>query len=257
MLIRGGKTIVINSAKGGVGKTFIALNLAGLLARQNKKVLIIDLDLYSGGIGVSLNIKNNNSIFDLCEDIKNNRYQSFDNYINHFNEQIDVIVAPTDPREAAKTDAAYISNILSYAKHKYDALIIDTTHVFDAVNVIALEKADHIIEVFTNDLLDIKNMVNVIKLFKKTGIRNYTLLLNESVRPEKRTYTLFDMKHIIDAHVGYVISKQLQLANIEKYATEGEIPVLNDRVYNKYNNDWNKLEKLAADILSDQKEGIK
>lgn len=257
MLIRGGKTIVINSAKGGVGKTFMALNLAGLLSRLNKKVLLIDLDLYSGGIGVSLNIKNNSSIFDLCEDIKNKRYQSFDHYLNSYNDNIDVIVAPTDPREAAKTDAAYISNILSYAKNKYDAVIVDTTHVFDAINVIALEKADHIITVFTNDLLDIKNTANVVKLFKETNIKNYSLILNEAVRPEKRTYTLFDMKHIVDAHVDYVMTKQLHLIDIEKYAIEGEIPVLNNRVYNKYCNDWNKLEKLLNEVLSDKKVGIK
>lgn len=257
MLIRGGKTIVINSAKGGVGKTFLSLSLAGLLSRQNKKVLIIDLDLYSGGIGVSLNLKNNSSIYDLCEDIKNQRYQSFDHYLNTYNEYIDVIIAPTDPREAAKTDPAYISNILSYAKNKYDAVIIDTTHVFDAINVIALEKADHIIELFTNDLLDIRNTANVIKLFKQTNIKNYTLILNEAVRPEKRTYTLFDMKHIVDANIDYVITKQLHLKDVEKYAIEGEIPVLNSRVYNKYCNDWNKLEKLLDEVLTEKKVGIK
>ena len=45
-----GKIISINSVKGGVGKTTLAISLAGIYSLMKKKVLLIDLDLYSGGI---------------------------------------------------------------------------------------------------------------------------------------------------------------------------------------------------------------
>ena len=41
-----GKIITISSVKGGVGKTTMTLNLAGIYCELNKRVLIIDLDLY-------------------------------------------------------------------------------------------------------------------------------------------------------------------------------------------------------------------
>ena len=44
-----GKIITISSVKGGVGKTTLTLNLAGIYYLMKKKVLIIDLDLYAGG----------------------------------------------------------------------------------------------------------------------------------------------------------------------------------------------------------------
>ena len=48
MLNNKGISIVVASAKGGVGKTITTLNLAGIFEVLQKKVLIIDFDL-SGG----------------------------------------------------------------------------------------------------------------------------------------------------------------------------------------------------------------
>ena len=49
-----GKVISISSVKGGVGKTTLTLNLAGIYQQLKKRVLIIDFDLYSGGVATLL-----------------------------------------------------------------------------------------------------------------------------------------------------------------------------------------------------------
>ncbi|HHU55878.1 MAG TPA: Mrp/NBP35 family ATP-binding protein [Acholeplasmataceae bacterium] len=48
--IRKAKFIIIASGKGGVGKSYITANLAYALRRQNKKVGIIDCDIYGSSI---------------------------------------------------------------------------------------------------------------------------------------------------------------------------------------------------------------
>ena len=64
-----GKIITVSSVKGGVGKTTLTLNLAGLYFLMKKKVLIIDLDLYAGGIATCLNINNKRCYLYFCKTI--------------------------------------------------------------------------------------------------------------------------------------------------------------------------------------------
>ena len=62
-----GKIISVTSVKGGVGKTTMAINLAGIYYREKKRVLIIDADFYSGGVSTWLDIRNQKDIYILLD----------------------------------------------------------------------------------------------------------------------------------------------------------------------------------------------
>lgn len=63
----GGKIIAVASGKGGVGKSFVALNLGVELAVQKKKVLVIDADVGLGNIHILLGVNPKYNIVDLME----------------------------------------------------------------------------------------------------------------------------------------------------------------------------------------------
>ena len=62
-----GKSICVFSGKGGVGKTVFTLNLAGIFEAIDKKVLIVDLDLSSGGISLATNRPYDKTIYNFTE----------------------------------------------------------------------------------------------------------------------------------------------------------------------------------------------
>ena len=150
-----GKIITISSVKGGVGKTTMTLNLAGIYCELNKRVLIIDLDLYSGGIAASLNVKNKKDIYTMIDSMANNRFTELKKYVTTYNKNIDVLACPKDPRMGAKVSGRYIPVIFDLAKKEYDVVLVDTYHILDEINLTALDYSYMTLFIITNDIVDL------------------------------------------------------------------------------------------------------
>ena len=149
-----GKIVTVTSTKGGVGKTIALLNLAGTYEKLGLKTLVIDLDLYGGAVATYLNSNNDKTIFNLVEDLTNNRYEKIEDYLFSYSDKIDIIAAPKDPRMAGKIDSKYIPLILRNVIYKYNVILIDTSHTLDEINVVTLDNSDSILYVFTNDTFE-------------------------------------------------------------------------------------------------------
>lgn len=252
MSTKKGKTICISSSKGGVGKTFITTNLAGIFSLLNKKVLILDFDISNGAIAVTLNTPFEKNIYNFVDDYNNNRYHSFDNYITKYNEEIYFLAAPKDPRQAAKIDSRYIDIILDKAVNYFDIVLIDTSHIFNEFNISTMDKVDQILFVITNDLVDLKNMRSILSIFKDTNTKNYKILLNNSRDPFKKYFSLYDMKNLLRNNIDYTLSSDLYIKNMDAYNIEGKIISLDPKMPNVFNKDYVTLMTLASDIFKDE-----
>ena len=75
----------------------------------------------------------------------------------------------------------------------------------------------------TNDPLDLKNMRNVLTLFKDNEITKYKVMLNDSVANNRDYFSFYDLKVIIDNNVDYVISNKFYVSNMDAYVFDGKI----------------------------------
>ena len=66
-----GKTIVITSGKGGVGKTTSSANIGTALAMQGKKVCLIDADIGLRNLDVVMGLENR-IVYDIVDVVENN-----------------------------------------------------------------------------------------------------------------------------------------------------------------------------------------
>lgn len=220
-----GKIIAVTSAKGGVGKTVTTLNLAGTYHLLGYKVLIIDFDLFGGDIALSLNMKADKTIFNLVEDLSNNRYEKVEDYIYNYNENIDIISSVKDPRQANKIDSKYIPLILNTVLYKYDVILLDTTHILNEINIILLDNCDNILVLLSNDLYSLKNTRTFISILKDASFDNYYTVLNESIM-NKSYYTTFDIRSIIKNNIDFTLPKTLYINKLDKIVASGLIPIL-------------------------------
>ena len=248
------KIISIFSCKGGVGKTTTTLNLAGIYSLMGKKVLILDFDLNGGGIAVSLGVDAPKSIFNVVDDMSNNRFDTISNYVSMYNESIDVLAAPKDPRDAFKIDSKYIDLVISTAIYKYDVILIDTSHVLSPIVLKVLDRSDNILFMVTNDPVDLKNARSMIAIFEDTEKTNYKLVFNSSKDTGKDYFTMFDVKTILKHNIDYTIDNSFYIKDIDRYVIDKEILTLNKHIRFTKKSDVNKLTKLAEALL-DEKEG--
>ena len=246
-----GKVISISSVKGGVGKTTLTTNLAGIYYLMKKKVLIVDLDLYAGGIATVLNVSPKRDIYMLVDSISNNRFTTLRDYVSTYNSGIDVLSAPKDPRDVSRIESKYITKILDIAKREYDIILIDTHHLLDEMTLVALDSCHMSAFVVTNDLVDLKNMKSLLSIFNEARKDNYKIVLNNSRDTGRDYISLFDVRNIIKDNVDFTISKNFYVKNIDKYVLKGEILTLNKFINKMYSNDIKNMNKLAMSLITE------
>lgn len=223
MAIKKANVITVTSVKGGTGKTTTVLNLAGVLAKKKKKVLILDLDLNSGAIAPSLNVEITTDLYRLINDMNTNKFDNIENYVCTYNEYIDLIPAPKDPRLANKINCKYLSLVIKKVSMRYDFILIDTTHMLDNMNLLALDYSDYILYVITNDMIDLKSMKSMVSIYKDMDNDNYRIILNKSLDRNRSYFTEYDIKNILRSDIHYTIPSSFYVKNIDNYVVNGKI----------------------------------
>lgn len=249
MALNKAKIFTITSVKGGVGKTTIVLNLAGIYSRLEKRVLILDLDFYSGDIAATLNINYERDIYNLYEDLSNNKFSNLDDYVTKYNDNIKVIPAPKDPRFARKIEGKILDLILYKASMKYDVILIDTNHILTDINLFALDSSDQILYIINNDSMNLKNMKTLVSILNDMNKNNYKVILNNSNIKGKNYYNKYDIKNIINKNVDYIIPSSFYIKNIDKYIIDGKILTLDNNIYKKEKSAIKIYNMIASDLL--------
>ena len=246
------KILCLFGVKGGIGKSIISMSLAGVASNKHIKTLIIDMDIYGGSIALALNKKQEKTIYNFVDDYNNNRYKDIKDYITNYNEYIDFIASPIDPRKSNKIDSEYLEILLDKSKFNYDLIILDTNHILNEINLSILDKSDEILLMISNDSFDIKNMRTLISIFKDLEKDNYKVLLNESIYNERSYFSIYDIKDIIKNNIDYVISNKFYIKNIDGYIMNGDIITLNKKYVGT--KDYKVLDSIIEDALGDSYE---
>ena len=252
-----GMTITITSMKGGVGKTTTTLLLASIYKKLNKRVLIVDLDLYSGSVAFLLDANAKNNIYNICDDMRNNRYKGINSgdYICHYDEFTDIIAAPKDSRQAGKVDKKCLEILLTSLASYYDVVLIDTNHVLDVYSMIAFNASDYIVNLFANDAMDLKGTKNFVSICKNMNVSSLILVLNEAFDDRKKYFSNYDIKSVVKHNIDYIIPDYYYVRGFDMYAMDGSIYEYFSKLNKSSKKNSQILEKLALRLLEDTEEG--
>jgi pilus assembly protein CpaE len=153
-----GKVVTIFSAKGGVGKTTFATNVSTYLASTGSKVLLIDLDLAFGDVGISLQMLPQNSIIDLVGMAGHIDDQAIKAVVTKHDSGLDVISAPAEPSDADRVPGSTVGELIRVAKRYYDFVVIDTPPAFTSHVLAGFDDSDLLVLIATLDIPAVKNL---------------------------------------------------------------------------------------------------
>jgi pilus assembly protein CpaE len=176
------RVVTVFGAKGGLGKTTLAVNLAVKLAENNKKVALVDLDLQFGDTHIFLDIDPTDTISELFQESSNFSIDSVKSYMTVHSCGIHVLCSPKSPEYAELISPEKIQSLLGLLRTYYDFVIIDTPPFFSDVTMTALESSSTILFVTGLDISILKNSkigLNLLDSLQQTD--KIRLIINRAV----------------------------------------------------------------------------
>ena len=190
---RSGKVISVFSPKGGVGTTMLAVNLAISLQREETPVVLVDGNMEFGDVMVFVNQQARNSIIDLAPRADELDPEVIDEVtILHQASGIKILAGPTRPEHAENVNGDQFSKVLQYLCNFYSYVVVDCASSLSDVTLSAIDLADLIILITTQEIPAIKDSRMFLDLLKPLNISRDRLLfvMNKhdkriGIKPEK------------------------------------------------------------------------
>jgi MinD-like ATPase involved in chromosome partitioning or flagellar assembly len=152
--------ITVFSAKGGSGKTTVAINLAVALHDGGARhVCLVDLDLAFGDVAISLQLAPTRTLIDAVAmppiDDDEERLSAL---LTEFRPGLDCLLAPVEPGDAEKVPATLVTELLDQLRQRYDYVVIDTPSQFSEHVLAALDSSHHHVLLTTPEVPALKNL---------------------------------------------------------------------------------------------------
>ena len=159
------RIIVINSGKGGVGKTTTAINLGACLNKLNKEVIIVDANLNTPNIGLQLGAPivpvTLNHVLKGKADVEDAIYEH--------SSGTKIVPSSLSIKELTKFNTKKLPDIMKKLGENSDYVIVDSAAGFGDEVIAVLEASDEIIIVTNPEMPAVTDALKAIKVARGMG----------------------------------------------------------------------------------------
>jgi Flp pilus assembly CpaE family ATPase len=175
-----GKVILLFGCRGGSGSTTLAVNIAAAMARQEREVCLVDLDLQLGDVFVSLDLDSKITLAHMAREAPLMDAAALRRRLPRHESGVYALsqAGRVDDIDPGLVDQ--VPTLLHKLACHFDVVLIDGVRDFGDFALAALDAADEIALVFTQDVPSVRRAGRIIQVCRKLGYpdRKLRLVLN-------------------------------------------------------------------------------
>jgi Flp pilus assembly CpaE family ATPase len=154
-----GKIITVFAAKGGCGKTTLAVNLGVVLATgTGKRVCIVDLDLAFGDVAISTQLDPTLTITDALPMAGHLDTTGAASLLTSYRPGLEMLLAPVGPGDVENISPALVSELLTVLRGIFDYVVVDTPPQLSDHVLAAIDVSSQLVLITTPDVPALKNL---------------------------------------------------------------------------------------------------
>ena len=164
-----GAVYAVFPAKGGVGATTLATNLAGALQRTAPRTCLVDLNVNMGDVLAFLDLAGGYSIADVVANMRRLDRDLLDSTLLRHSSGVHVLAQSHRVEEADRVESTAVTSVLAFLRRHYGAVVLDGLRSFDELTVAAIDGSDVILLVVTQEVPAVRDARRCVDLFRRLG----------------------------------------------------------------------------------------
>ena len=220
--VRTGAITVFINAKGGCGGTFLACNVAHMLAeRSQRRTALIDLDLQFGTIPLYFDLFPARGLLQAIENHDQLDFAALEGYLARHGTLAILGQATQDglPLEDVPIDAAI--DVLKLLEHSYDHIVIDLPRQLDALACRVIERAQHVVLIVQQSVTVLRDAARLMTCLHRDLLVDAERVITVVNRHDKRSS--ISLEHVRNAlSCGEPLLVPNDYSNVEESISTGQ-----------------------------------
>ncbi len=176
---RPGRLVAFMGCKGGNGTSFVAANMAHIMANEfDKKCAFVDLDLQCGDASFYLSSgANKHSLGDLTRQIDRLDEQLLASCLHAVTPRLNLLAAPHSLENAMAIHPQDIEKVLSLVRSLHEHVVVDLPRNLNALTLKVLDMADVVYIVMQSQTPDVRDAQRLVSMLRALGLNEIKLRL--------------------------------------------------------------------------------